>query len=180
MIRAMIGLGLAGWIGYSLMPGPEHHQSRAATHARSDEDFPTFFKRFLAEQRTSPTRIESKITSDNRCMVPGVYVNGRGPFEMEVDSGSPDLWLPVSDLPALGISRSSLSFAPFPNTGWWRGNVAWTTVNEIRIGNFVARNIRTGISDSMPIRLFGMSVMKQGHMEVQGDMCSLTFPHNSE
>jgi hypothetical protein len=171
MIRALIGIGVAGWICYGLMP---HHQT-APAHA--DEDSVAFFKRFLAEQ---PTRIESKVTSDNRCMVPGVYLNGRGPFEMIADSGAPDLWLPVSDLPRLGISRSSLTFTPFPGSGWWKGGVAWITLAEVRIGNFVAHNVHAGIADQMPLRLLSISVMRQGHMEVQGDTCSLTFPRNAD
>jgi len=71
---------------------------------------------------TGEVKISSKITAGNRCMVPGVYVNGRGPFEMMADSGAPDPWFTVADLPKLGIKKSSLDFQPMKVRGWLRGS----------------------------------------------------------
>jgi predicted aspartyl protease len=92
------------------------------------------------------------------------------------DSGAPDLWFNVKDLPQLGIARSSLHFAHF---GDREGNVAWVTLTDVRVGEFVTHNINAAISDKADFRLLGMSVLRQGHMEVQGDTCSLTFPRNA-
>jgi hypothetical protein len=80
-------------------------------------------------------RLASKITDNNRCLVRG-YVNGHGPFVFMVDSGAPDLWFHVKDLPKLGVDRSSLHFASF---GEREGNVAWVTLADVRIGEFVAQ-----------------------------------------
>jgi clan AA aspartic protease (TIGR02281 family) len=122
-------------------------------------------------------KISSKITPRNRCIVPGVYVGGRGPFEMMADSGAPDLWFTVGDLPKLGIKKSSLDFHPMEGEGL----VAWVTLPEVRIGDFVARNVDAAITQrQLPeSRLLGMSILKQGHVEVAGDTCTLTFPHNA-
>jgi clan AA aspartic protease (TIGR02281 family) len=110
-------------------------------------------------------------------MVAGIYVNGRGPFEMMADSGAPDLWFTVGDLPKLGIKKSSLEFKPMEGEGL----VAWVTLPEVRIGDFVAHSIDAAITQrQLPeSRLLGMSILKQGHVEVAGDTCTLTFPHNA-
>jgi clan AA aspartic protease (TIGR02281 family) len=122
-------------------------------------------------------KISSKITAGNRCIVPGIYVNGHGPFEMMADSGAPDLWFTVADLPKLGIKKPSLEFKPMEG----EGPVAWVTLPEVKIGDFVARNIDAAITERhLPeSRLLGMSILKQGHVEVAGDTCTLTFPHNA-
>jgi hypothetical protein len=125
----------------------------------------------------SEYRIEARITAGNRCMVP-VSVNGHAPLDTLADSGAPDMWFPVSDLPKLGIARSTLDFRPF---GAREGNVAWVTLPEIKIGEFVARNVEAGIADGKEFhwRLLGMSVLKQGYMEIHGENCTLTFPRNA-
>jgi predicted aspartyl protease len=122
-------------------------------------------------------KISSKITEHNRCIVPGVVVNGRSPLDMMADSGAPDLWFSVADLPALSIEKSSLNFQPMEGEGL----VAWVTLPEVRIGEFVAHNIDAAITQrTLPeTRLLGMSVLKQGHVEVEGNTCTLTFPRNA-
>jgi clan AA aspartic protease (TIGR02281 family) len=123
----------------------------------------------------SEYRIEARITEHNRCMV-SASVNGRAPLPMLADSGAPDVWFPVGDLPKLGIARSSLSF-------WMdarEGNIARVTLPELRIGDFVARDVQAIVSDREDMRLLGMSVLKLGHMEIQGETCVLTFPRNTE
>lgn len=120
-------------------------------------------------------RVSTKINGNNRCLV-HAYINGHGPLTFIADSGAPDLWFNVKDLPTLGIARSSLHFAPF---GDREGNVAWVTLADVRVGDFLAHNINAAISDKADFRLLGMSVLQQGHMEVQGDTCSLTFPRNA-
>jgi predicted aspartyl protease len=146
---------------------PDQHPTKTAS---IDQVADTFTDNGGAEFRVS-----SKINGNNRCLV-RVYVNGRGPFVEIADSGAPDLWFNVKDLPQLGIKRSSLHFAPF---GQREGNVAWVTLADVRVGEFVAHNINAAISDQLNFRLLGMSVLKQGHMEVHGDTCSLTFPRNA-
>ena len=123
-------------------------------------------------------KVSSKITAGNRCIVPGVYVNGRGPFSMMADSGAPDPWFTVADLPKLGINKSSLDFRWMDER---EGRVAWVTLPEVRIGDFVARNIDAAISerDLPEARLLGMSILRQGHVEVAGQTCTFTFPHNA-
>ena len=117
-------------------------------------------------------QVSSRITNGDRCIV-HAYINGRGPFAFIADSGAPDLWFNVQDLPRLGIARSSLSFAPF---GEREGNVAWVTLADVRVGKFVAHNVNAAISDQLKFRLLGMSVLRQGHLEVAGDTCTLRFP----
>jgi clan AA aspartic protease (TIGR02281 family) len=117
-------------------------------------------------------RIEAKITDGNRCPV-RVTINGET-FDEIADSGAPDLWFPVGDVPRLGLNKSSLHFEEMPG----EGKVAWVTLPEIRIGDFVARNVDAAISYRQTLRLLGMSVLRQGHMEVKGDKCALTFPRN--
>lgn len=123
-------------------------------------------------------KVSSKITANNRCIVPGVYVDGRGPFDMMADSGAPDLWFTVADLPTLNIKKSSLNFQWMNDR---EGSVAWIKLPEVRIGDFVAHNIDAAISqrDLPESRLLGMSVLRQGHTEVKGDICTLTFPQNA-
>jgi predicted aspartyl protease len=123
----------------------------------------------------SESRIEARISDSNRCLVV-VHVNGRGPLEFIADSGAPDPWLPVGDLPKIGIARSSLSFSWF---GPRERKVAWVNLPELRIGDFVAHDVRAAISEGEDMRLLGMSVLKQGHMEIEGDHCVLTFPRNA-
>ena len=122
--------------------------------------------------------IETRITSGNRCIVQGVSINGRVQGDLLADSGAPDMWFPAADLPKLNIARSGLDFRPF---GAREGNVAWVTLNTVRIGDFVARNVNAGIADGKEVhwRLLGMSVLKQGRMEIHGDRCTLTFPRNA-
>jgi len=122
-------------------------------------------------------KIVAKITAGNRCMVPHVYVGERGPFTMMADSGAPDPWFTEADLPKLGIKKSSLDFHEMKG----EGPVAWVTLPEVRIGNFVARNIDAAITKrhDPDFPLLGMSVLKQGHVEVAGDTCTLTFPRNA-
>jgi predicted aspartyl protease len=122
--------------------------------------------------------IETRITSGNRCIVQGVSINGRAQPDLLADSGAPDMWFPVGDLPRLNITRSGLDFRPF---GAREGNVAWVTLDTVRIGDFVARNVQAGIADGREFhwRLLGMSVLRQGHMEIRGDTCTLTFPRNA-
>jgi gag-polyprotein putative aspartyl protease len=126
----------------------------------------------------SEVRIEARITGGNRCIVQGVSINGRAQSDLLADSGAPDMWFPVGDLPKLGIKKSSLDFRPF---GAREGNVAWVTLDKVQVGDFVARNVQAGIADGKEFdwRLLGMSVLKQGHMEIQGDTCTLTFPRNA-
>jgi predicted aspartyl protease len=122
--------------------------------------------------------IETRITGGNRCIVQGVSINGRVQADLLADSGAPDMWFPVGDLPRLNIARSGLDFRPF---GAREGNVAWVWLDTVRIDDFVARNVEAGIADRKEFhwRLLGMSVLKQGHMEIQGDRCTLTFPRNA-
>ena len=121
--------------------------------------------------------IETSITTGNRCIVPGVSVNGRAQSDLLADSGAPDMWFPVGDLPKLGIARSSLNFSPF---GAREGNVAWVTLETVRVGDFVARNVEAGIADGKEFhwRLLGMSVLKQGHVGSEGPSmrkCTLAY-----
>jgi predicted aspartyl protease len=145
---------------------PDQHPTKTQTI----EKFDTF-----ADNGGAEYRVAAKINGNNRCLA-RAYINGHGPFVFMVDSGAPDLWFNVKDLPQLGIDRSSLHFAPF---GDREGNVAWVTLADVRIGEFVTHNINAAISDKANFRLLGMSVLKQGHMELQGDTCSLTFPRNA-
>jgi predicted aspartyl protease len=144
---------------------PDQHPAKTASIEKVD----TFTDNGGAEYRVSAT-----INGNNRCLV-RASINGHGPLVFIADSGAPDLWFNVRDLPKLGIARSSLSFAPF---GDREGNVAWVTLADVRVGEFVAHNVNAAISDKSDFRLLGMSVLKQGHMEVRGNTCSLTFPRN--
>jgi predicted aspartyl protease len=161
-------IGLAVFLGPVMPPmPPDQHLAKTQTV----EQFDTF-----ADNGGAEFRVSAKINGNNRCLVHG-YVNGHGPFVFLADSGAPDLWFNVKDLPQLGIDRTSLHFAPF---GDREGNVAWVTLADVRIGEFVAHNINAAISDKANFRLMGMSVLTQGRMEVQGDTCSLTFPRNAQ
>jgi predicted aspartyl protease len=164
----LLGMFLAAvFMGPSMPPmPPDQHPARTS----SIDKVETFTDNGGAEYR-----ISAKINDNNRCLV-RAYVNGRGPFVFIADSGAPDLWFNVKDLPQLGIPRSSLHFAPF---GDREGNVAWVTLADVRVGDFVAHNINAAISDKANFRLLGMSVLRRGHMEVHGDSCSLTFPRNA-
>ena len=150
---------------------PEKPADQHPTRTQTIEKFDTF-----ADNGGAEYRVSSKINGNNRCLA-NAYINGHGPFVFMVDSGAPDLWFNVKDLPQLGIARSSLHFSYF---GDREGNVAWVTLADVRIGDFVAHNINAAISDKANFRLLGMSVLKQGHMEVRGDTCSLTFPRNAQ
>jgi predicted aspartyl protease len=160
-------IAAAVFLGPVMKPMPPNQQT---TKTKTVEMFDTFTDNGGAE-----IRVSTKISSNNRCLV-RASVNGHGPFVFLADSGAPDLWFNVKDLPELGIDRASLRFAPF---GDREGNVAWVTLKDVRIGEFVAHNINAAISEKANFRLLGMSVLKQGHMEVQGDTCSLTFPRNA-
>ena len=165
MFRVLVFVLIAGavaWVIQSAPPSakpPVTKQDPVTRHSKSGSEY----------------RIEARITDGNRCMVRGVSINGRASLDMLADSGAPDLWLPVGDLPKIGIARSSLAFH------WWdarEGNVAAVTLPEVRIGDFVARNVGAFIGDREDMRLLGMSVLKQGRMEIEGDTCVLTFPAN--
>jgi predicted aspartyl protease len=165
LLAAMLA---AVFLGPLMPPMP---QDAHPTKTASIEKVETF-----ADNGGAEYRVSAKINGNNRCLV-RASVNGHGPLVFIADSGAPDLWFNVKDLPQLGISRSSLHFAPFVGDDR-EGNVAWVTLADVRIGNFVAHNINAAISDKANYRLMGMSVLKQGHMEVEGDTCSLTFPRN--
>lgn len=155
------------FLGPSMPPMPSgQHPTKTASIEQVDT-FP--------DDGGAEFRVSAKINGNNRCLV-RAYINGHGPFVFIADSGAPDPWFNVKDLPQLGIKRSSLSFQHF---GDREGNVAWVTLADVRIGDFVAHDIHAAISDKEDARLLGMSVLKLGHMEVHGDMCSLTFPRNA-
>jgi predicted aspartyl protease len=167
-IGALVALfALAVFHGPEMKPMPPgQHPSTTQTV----EKFDTF-----ADNGGAEIRVSAKINDNNRCLVRAA-VNGRGPFVFIVDSGAPDLWFSIKDVPQLGIDPSTLRFAPF---GDREGNVAWVTLKDVRVGEFMAHNVTAAISDKANFRLLGMSVLKQGRMEVQGDTCSLTFPRNA-
>lgn len=164
VLGALIAVVFLGPV-MSPMP-PDQHPSKT----QSVDKFDTF-----ADNGGAEYRVSSKINGNNRCLV-RAYVNGHGPFVFLADSGAPDLWFNVKDLPQLGIDRSTLRFSYF---GDREGNVAWVTLTDVRVGDFVTHNINAAISDKANFRLLGMSVLTQGHLEVQGDTCSLTFPRNA-
>jgi predicted aspartyl protease len=157
----------AVFLGPLMPPMPEDAHPTKTT---SIEQVDTF-----TDEGGAEFRVSSKINNNNRCLV-RASVNGHAPLVFIADSGAPDLWFNVKDLPQLGIKRSSLSFAPF---GDREGNVAWVTLADVRVGDFVAHNINAAISDKANFRLLGMSVLQKGHMEVHGDTCSLTFPRSA-
>ena len=164
----LAGLVAAVFLGPLMSPMPEDaHPTKTA----SIEKVETFVDNGGAEYRVS-----AKINSNNRCLV-RASINGHGPFVFIADSGAPDPWFNVKDLPTLGIARSSLHFAPSGDDR--EGNVAWVTLADVRIGEFVTHNINAAISDKANYRLMGMSVLRQGRLEVEDDTCSLTFPRNA-
>ena len=170
LLDILLGALLAAvFLGPVMSPMPPNQHPTKTT---SIEQVDTFTDNGGAEFRVS-----SKINSNNRCLV-HASVNGHAPLVFIADSGAPDLWFNLKDLPQLGIARSSLHFAPFIGDDR-EGNVAWVTLADVRIGEFVAHNINAAISEKANYRLMGMSVLKQGHMEVEGDTCSLTFPRNA-
>jgi predicted aspartyl protease len=173
LIWDTIGDVLIGFVLAAVFLGPTMPEMPAGQHptkTASIDKVDTF-----ADNGGAEYRVSAKINGNNRCLA-RAYVNGHGPFVFMVDSGAPDLWFNVKDLPELGIARSSLNFSHF---GDREGNVAWVTLADVRIGEFVAHNINAAISDKANYRLLGMSVLRQGHMEVKGDTCSLTFPRNA-
>jgi len=167
-----LGSIAAGALAAVILMGPEKPSMPPDQHpakTASIEHMDTF-----ADNGGAEYRVSSKITSNSRCLV-RASVNGHESLVFLADSGAPDLWFNVKDLPQLGIARSSLHFTYF---GDREGNVAWVTLADVRVGQFIAHNINAAISDKSDFRLLGMSVLKQGHMEVEGDTCSLTFPRN--
>jgi predicted aspartyl protease len=168
---ALGALALLGALVFLGPQMPEMPPGQQTTKTHTVEKFDTF-----ADNGGAEYRVSAKINDRNRCLA-RAYVNGHGPFTFMVDSGAPDLWFNVKDLPQLGIDRSTLHFSYF---GDREGNVAWVTLADVRIGQFITHNINAAISDKANYRLLGMSVLKQGHMEVQGETCSLTFPRNTQ
>ena len=132
---------------------PEMPPGQHPTKTKTIEKFDTF-----ADNGGAEYRVSAKITDNNRCLVQ-VYVNGHGPFTEIADSGAPDLWFNVKDLPQLGIDRSTLHFSYFSDR---EGNVAWVTLQDVRIGQFIPHNITAAISDKANYRLLGMSGPEAG------------------
>jgi predicted aspartyl protease len=191
VIRALIGIGVAGWIGYSLMPDAEHHQPRAVAAAHADEDFVTFFKRFLSEHAPSVPKIVSQSErrviaiskiEGGRCHVLG-EANGE-PMTFTIDTGDPiDADFSSSHITKLGINPAALHYEEiWPGTRY--GKIATTTLREIRIGYVRWSHVQVRIysnwrylfgDDETP--LLGLAALQSRgvHVEIDGDTCRLTI-----
>ena len=195
MIRAVIVLGVAGWVGYCLMPDHERHQLHDAVAARAGGDPFAEFARSLKEklpQRTNLTEfvdpaarhvIASSRIVGARCHVQG-QANG-APFTFTIDTGDPIVAdFSASHATKLGLDPASLHYEEiWPGTRY--GKIATTTLREIRVGDVTWSNVQARIysnwrytfgDDETP--LLGLDALQRRgiHIEIDGDMCRLTAP----
>jgi len=184
VIRALIGIGVAGWVGYSLMPD---HARLATWHAESHPlaklaqvltpQWPSIDKPAARHMIAS-----SKIVGE-RCYVHG-QANGTS-FTFSVDTGDPfHAEFSASHVRELGINPASLHYEElWPGTRY--GKIATTTLRELRVGDVTWNNVQIRIysdwrytfgDDESP--LLGLAALQSRgiHVEFDGDMCRLTAP----
>jgi predicted aspartyl protease len=196
----VIALAAVCWIGYTLLPPAERHRVLDPLRdfvpqpkpAHADEDFVTFFKRFLSEHTPSVSMIVSQPErrviaiskiEGGRCHVLG-EANGV-PMTFTIDTGDPiDADFSSSHITKLGINPAALHYEEiWPNTRY--GKIATTTLREIRTGYVrwsdaqvrIYSNWRYSFGDD-ETPLFGLMALQRHdiHVEFDGGMCRLTAP----
>jgi predicted aspartyl protease len=180
MIRTLIGLGVAGWVGDSLMQVTERHRLH-------DDPFAAFTRNLPSMPRIAGSSDRHVIASSRivgaRCHVQG-QANGVA-FTFSVDTGDPVAAdFSSSHAKKLGLDPAALHYEEiWPGTRY--GKIATTTLREIRVGDVVWNNAQVRIysnwrfsfgDDETP--LLGLEALQSRgiHVEFDGDMCRLTAP----
>jgi aspartyl protease family protein len=108
----------------------------------------------MAEQR-SPTELVLRKASDGHFYV-DVEVNGKL-IRMLADTGASTVTLSEADARTAGINTDGLAYDMTVMTANGEASAARVTIDEIRIGSIVRRNVKAEISRNMAGSLLGMS-----------------------
>jgi clan AA aspartic protease (TIGR02281 family) len=170
MLRTLIGIGLAGWIGYSFMAGAEHHQSRAAAPVLPDDNV---FKRFLTEQRSPRTL---KVTGDvlGQFWTPCITSNNTV-LRCLIDTGASDISFGRDDARRIGIDISRLRFDGWANTANGRIRTAGARIASLVVGPFRLTDVPVTVDDSdMNMPLLGMGFLRHYKLTVSSDLLTIS------
>ena len=108
----------------------------------------------MAEQR-SPTELVLRKASDGHFYA-DVEVNGKL-IRMLADTGASTVTLGEADAKAVGIDTGNLVYDMTVMTANGEARAARITIDEIRIGSIVRRNVKADVSRNMAGSLLGMS-----------------------
>ncbi len=108
----------------------------------------------MAQQR-SPTELVLRKASDGHFYA-DVQVNGKE-IRMLADTGASTVVLSEADAKAAGIDTDSLAYNLMVSTANGEASAARITLDEIRIGSIVRRNVTAAVSRGLAGSLLGMS-----------------------
>ena len=102
------------------------------------------------------------------------YING-SPIPVLVDTGATLVALSYEDARAAGIAVGDNQFVYWSNTANGRARFASVTLNDVRIGDVVVRNVRAAVSEPgrLSKTLLGMSFLGQTRMQMQDGRLTL-------
>jgi aspartyl protease family protein len=102
------------------------------------------------------------------------YINGR-PVNVLLDTGATLVAMSYEDARSAGISVSDSDFTHWSSTANGRARFAPVTLDDVRIGDVVVRNVRAAVSEPgrLDKTLLGMSFLGQTRMQMHGTMLSL-------
>jgi clan AA aspartic protease (TIGR02281 family) len=120
-------------------------------------------------------RIAGHLDEQGQCYVSGT-VNSTVPFDFLVDSGASNLSFSRNQISKVGVNPAGLSYNHRIITANGIGRAASVVVNEVRLGDFVLRDVPADVdnigSDSP---LLGMSILKFMQLEIGRGSCGLRW-----
>ncbi|MBI1209841.1 MAG: TIGR02281 family clan AA aspartic protease [Alphaproteobacteria bacterium] len=125
------------------------------------DDFKAVWTRMTGEinpalaQQTAPGQLELRKANDGHFYA-DVEVNGTS-IRMLADTGASTVTLSESDARAAGIDTNGLTYNMIVSTANGEASAARVTIDEIRIGSIVRRNVTTAVTRTMEGSLLGMS-----------------------
>jgi aspartyl protease family protein len=130
--------------------------ARPATRARSSRD-EDLFRSTVSLERGSDGHFRAN-----------AEINGRS-IGVLVDTGATLVALSYEDAAAAGISVGTSDFRYVSNTANGQARFARVTLDQVRIGNVVVRNVPAAVSEPgrLGITLLGMSFLGQLRMEMK-------------
>jgi aspartyl protease family protein len=138
------------------------------------DDFKAVWARVSGEinpamaQENSAGQLELRKASDGHFYA-DVEVNGRT-IRMLADTGASSVVLSESDAETAGIDTSNLTYDMFVDTANGQASAARVTIDELRIGSIVRRDVKAAVTRNMEGSLLGMSFFTTlSRFEMSGD-----------
>jgi aspartyl protease family protein len=175
-VRTALGMKLTAE-DFGLASAPAEPQVRTeiryVERPREEEPQPRTDQRRPRRSASSGASVELNRAPDGHFHAEA-YINGR-PVNVLVDTGATLVAMSYDDARAAGISVSDADFTQWSSTANGRARFAPVTLDDVRIGDVVVRNVRAAVSEPgrLDKTLLGMSFLGQTRMQMQGGSLSL-------